>query len=182
MNLKDQKLRAAVLGSLLNIVKAANEEERGELLAALVTDYKDTGNKSSSIFLPSGDKVATVTLNEAKPETVISDREQFMEWCRSNRPDLLEVVHHPATEAWDETVVKPTAVAHLADDYRVAGDGYITADGEPVDGVEYRLPKEPSKFTLAYTAKDKGASLVEAWRDGQLGVELGPQFPQLDQS
>lgn len=182
MNLKDQKLRAAVLGSLLNIVKDANEEERKTLLDALVADYVETGNKSSTISLPSGDKVATLTLNESKPETVITDRGQFMDWCRNNRPDLIEVVHHPAVEAWEETAIRSTAAARLADDYKVAGDMYLTPEGEPVDGVEYRLPKAPSKFTLSYTAKDRGASLVEAWRDGQLGVELGPQFPQLAQS
>lgn len=182
MTLKQRQLRVAILGSLKNLVFEANEVERRQLLEDMLDVYKapaTRGDKGGSIFLPSGDKVATVTLSESKPETVVTDRDAFLEWCRTHRPELVEVVHHPAVEAWEETIIRPAAAAHVAKDYKVAGDTYITADGEPVEGVEYRLPKDPKQFSITYTAKDKGLSLVEAWREGQVGIELGPNLPQI---
>lgn len=179
MNLKEQTLRTALMGAIASAVKDANDQQRKDLLAQLLDQYRDTGNKSFSVFNPDGDKVATITLNESKPETVVADPDAFLDWCRENRPELVETVTHPPVEGWTEARVKGAALAHVVEDCKLAGDVYITDDGEPVDGVEYRAPAEPSKFTLSYAAKDRGISLVQSWRDGAIPVDLGPSLPQL---
>lgn len=179
MNLKEQTLRTALMGAIASAVKDGNDEQRKTMLEQLLEQYTETGNKSFSVFNLDGDKVATITLNESKPETVVTDHDSFLDWCRENRPDLIETIEHPPVEGWTETRVKPAAVAHIVEDYKLAGDTYLTADGEPVEGVEYRTPPAPSKFTLSYAAKDRGASLVQAWRDGALPIDMGSALPQL---
>lgn len=179
MTLKEETLRTALMGAIAAAVKDGNDEQRRKILDQLLVEYRESGNKSFSVFNLDGDKVAAITLNESKPETVITDPDGFLDWCREHRPDLVEVVEHPPVEGWSETRVKPSAVAHVVEDYKLAGDTYLTVDGEPVDGVEYRSPAEPSKFTLSYSARDRGASLVAAWRQGALPVDLGPSLPQL---
>lgn len=191
MSLKENLLRTALMGAMASVVKDINDGQRKKLLDELLAQYRETGNKSYSVALPSGDKAATLTLNESKPETRVADEEAFHAWCETNRPDLLETVEHPAvpawsqiighpaTEAWTETRVLPAAAAHIVKDYKLAGDVYITAEGEPVDGVTYTPALEPNKFTLTYTAKDRGLSVVQAWRDGLIPLELDPNLPQV---
>jgi hypothetical protein len=191
MSLKENLLRTAVMGAMASVVKDINDAQRKELLAELLTHYRDTGNKSYSVALPSGDKAANLTLNESKPETTVTDPDVFFAWCAEHRPDLLEkvehdavpawtqVIEHPATEAWTEVRVLPAAAAHVVKDYRLAGDMYVTDEGEPVEGVTYTPAPEPSKFTLTYTAKDHGLSLVQAWRDGLIPITLDKNLPQV---
>ena len=178
-SLNEKMLRAALMGALKNVVFEVNDQERAELLVAALEQYRATKSKSFEVESPDGDHVATVSLNKGKPETVVSDSGGLLEWCRVNRPDLVVEVVHAPVEGWTETVVKPTAAAVIAEDYKLAGDVYVTEDGVPVDGVEYRLPGEPSKFTLSYVAKDRGLSLVQAWRDGLLPIGLGSRLPQI---
>lgn len=191
MTLKENLLRTAVMGAMASVVKDINDAQRKTLLDELLTHYRETGNKSYSVALPSGDKAANLTLNESKPETRISNEDVFFNWCAEHRPDLLEtiehdavpawtqVIEHPATEAWTEVRVLPAAAAHVVKDYRLAGDVYVTDEGEPVEGIEYRPAPEPSKFTLTYTAKDRGLSMVQAWRDGLIPITLDKNLPQV---
>lgn len=191
MTLKENLLRTAVMGAMASVVKDINDAQRKTLLDELLTHYRETGNKSYSVALPSGDKAANLTLNESKPETTIADPLAFHAWCVTNRPDLLETIEHdavpawtqtiehPATEAWTEVRVLPAAAAHVVKDYRLAGDMYVTDEGEPVDGIEYTPAPEPSKFTLTYTAKDRGLSMVQAWRDGLIPITLDKNLPQV---
>lgn len=179
MSLKEETLRTALMGAMATLVKDTNDGQRKKVLEQLLEQYRDTGNKSFSVFNLDGDKVASITLNESKPDTVVSDQGAFLDWCRENRPDLIETVEHPPVEGWRETRLKGAAVAHIVEDYKLAGDTYITGEGEPVDGVEYKTAPEPSKFTLSYTAKDRGLSLVQAWRDGLIPIELDANLPQI---
>lgn len=194
MTLKESLLRTTVMGAMATVVKDINDALRKNLLDELLTQYRETGNKSYSVSLASGDKAATLTLNESKPETRITDQAAFHTWCVENRPDLLEtiehdavpawsqVIEHPATEAWTEVRVLPAAAAHVTKDYKLAGDVYVTGEGEPVNGVEYVPAPEPSKFTLTYAAKDRGLSVVQAWRDGLVPIELDVNLPQVGAS
>lgn len=191
MSIKEDLLKTALMGAMASVVKDINDSQRKALLDQLLVQYRDTGNKSYSVALPSGDKAANLTLNESKPETTISDTAAFQTWCETNRPDLLEiieheavpawkqVIEHPATEAWTEVRVSPAAAAHIVKDYKLAGDMYITETGEPIDGVEYHPAPEPSRFTLTYTAKDRGLSMVQAWRDGEIPLELDVNLPRI---
>lgn len=191
MTLKENLLRTAVMGAMASVVKDINDGQRKTLLEELLVHYRETGNKSYSVALPSGDKAANLTLNESKPETAIADPIAFHAWCATHRPDLLEtieheavpawsqVIEHPATEAWTERRVLPAAAAHIVEDYKLAGEMYVTDEGEPVEGVTYAPAPEPSKFTLTYTAKDRGLSMVQAWRDGLIPIELDHNLPQV---
>ena len=181
MSLKDDTLLIALMGGLSNIVKEANDSKRKELLGKLLNQYEQTGNKTYSVKNLEGDKVATITLSEPKAETVVSDTDAFISWCRDNRPELLETVHHPrqVVESWDEVVLKPTALADVLEDVQLAGTDYITPEGEPVDGIEFKPAPAPKSFTVTYTAKDRGKSLVQAWRDGRLPLELDANLPQI---
>lgn len=180
MSLKEHLLKTVVMGAMSSVVKDVNDAQRKSILDDLLAQYKDTGNKSYTVALPTGDKVATVTLNESKPETVVADGAAFFAWCKANRPDLVETVEHPATEAWLEERLVGAAVAHVVEDYKLAGDAYITGEGEPVEGVEFRPAPDPSKFTMTYTAKDRGLSVVQAWRDGFIPVELDANLPVIE--
>jgi len=171
-NLKDETLRTALMGAMTSIVKDANEAQRKRVLAQLLEIYRETGNKSWTIKLPSGDKVATITLNESSSEVVATDQSALLQWCKDNRPDLVETLEHPMVEAWTEERLSPAAVATIAKEYKLADTDYITPDGEPVDGVQFRPAPDPFKFTLTYEAKDRGVSVVEAWRDGFIPLEL----------
>lgn len=189
--LKENLLRTAVMGAMASVANDINDAQRKTLLDELLVHYRDTGNKSYSVALPSGDKAANLTLNEAKPETSIANEDVFFNWCAEHRPDLLETIEHeavpawsqtiehPAAEAWTEVRVLPAAAAHVVKDYRLAGDMYVTEEGEPVDGVTYTPAPEPSKFTLTYVAKDRGLSLVQAWRDGEIPITLDKNLPQV---
>lgn len=179
MTLKEETLKTALMGAMAAVVKDVNDSQRKQILNTLLEQYRETGNKSFSVFNPEGDKVAAITLNEAKPETVIADPDAFLDWCREYRPELIETVEHPPVEGWTETRVKGTAVAQVVEGCMLAGETYVTDEGNPVDGVKYRPAAEPSRFTLSYTAKDRGMSLVEAWSAGMLPVDLGPSLPQL---
>lgn len=182
MTLLEETLRTAVMGALSTVVKDANDAQRKKILTELVEQYKETGNKSWTVKLPTGDKVATITLNESSPEAVATDPAAFLEWCKANRPDLVETIEHPPVEGWTETRLSPAAVAKVSAEYDLAGTDYITPDGEPVEGVEFKPAPDPSKFTLSYTAKDRGASVVKAWRGGFIPLELDSNLPQIGAS
>lgn len=177
--LRDETLRTALMGAMATVVKDANEAQRKKILDDLVKIHKDTGNKSWDINLASGDHVATITLNKTTAEAVATSPAALLEWCKTNRPDLVETVEHPPVEGWTETRLSPAAVATITKDYKLAGTDYITDEGEPVDGVEYRPAPDPNKFTLSYTAKDRGASVVAAWREGFIPLALDANLPQI---
>lgn len=192
MSIKEDLLKTVVMGAMSSVVKDVNEGQRKTALDALLTQYRETGNKSYSVSLPSGDKVATVTLSESKPETAIEDTAAFQAWCETHRPDLIETIEHdavpawsqvievPASEAWTERRVSPSAAAHVVKDYKLAGDMFITDTGEPVDGVVHRPAPEPSRFTITYTNKDRGMSVIHAWRDGMVPVTLDANLPRIE--
>lgn len=177
--LKDETLRTAVMGAMSTVVKDVNEAQRKKLLELLVEQYRETGAKSAIVKDLDGDKIATITLSESSPATLVTDQEAFLDWCREHRTDLIETVVHPPVEGWTETRVKGAAATVIAEEYKRAGTLYVTPEMEPVDGVEYKPAPEPSKFTLTYTAKDRGLSVVQAWRDGALPIELDANLPQI---
>lgn len=179
LTFKEKTLRTAVMNAMTSVIVDANKIGREAALKDLVAQYKETGNKSFSVFNPDGDKVAQITLTEAKAESVVTDHGALLDWCREYRPDLIETVEHPPVEGWTEVRVKPSAVEHIAADCKLAGDSFVTDEGELVEGIEHRLPGDPTKFTVTYKAKDKGLSLVQAWRDGGIPLQLDPNLPQI---
>lgn len=179
MTLKEETLRTAVMGAMSTVVKDVNEAQRKKLLDLLLEQYRETGTKSAIVKDLDGDKIATITLTESAASTVVTDQDAFLDWCRDHRPDLIETVEHPPVEAWTEVRVKGTAATVIAEEYKKAGSLYVTEEMEPVEGVEYKPAPEPSRFSLTYAAKDRGLSVVQAWRDGALPIELDANLPQI---
>ena len=67
----------------------------------------------------------------------------------------------------------------ITSEYKLAGDTYITDDGEPVAGVEYVPAGTPKSFTVRY-APGGQERVIEAWRSGELaGIEPGKNLPRI---
>lgn len=179
MSIKDEALRTALMGAMSTVVKDVNEVQRKKLLTLLLGQYRETGAKNIVVKDLDGDKIATITLSESAAATVVADEGAFLDWCCRNRPDFVEDVFHPPVEGWTETRVKGAAVTAVAEQYKRAGDMYVTPDMEPVDGVEYRPAAEPNRFSVTYAGKDRGMSVVQAWRDGALPIELDVNLPRI---
>ena len=175
---KERNLVFLLKKTIADIVKGEVDSDRAELTIALLKQYDETGSKSVTIKIPGAEKVATFTLAEAKPTTAV-DGSALLEWCRENRPDLLTTVHHPAQEAWDETVLADGAAATLAKEAKLAGTSYITDDGELIDGLEYVPAGCPKSFSVRY---EKGGQerIIDAWKSGELGeLDAGRTIPQI---
>jgi hypothetical protein len=166
------------MGAMATVIKDANEAQRKKILADLLGIYKDTGNKSWTVTLPSGDKVATFTIAEPKPGHKVNN-DELLAWCRSNRADLVETLSHPAVPAWTEYRLRGDVEKVITSEYKLAGDTYITDDGEPVAGVEYVPAGTPKSFTVRY-APGGQERIIEAWRGGELaGIEPGKNLPMI---
>ena len=180
--LKEQNLVFLLKKTIADIVKGEVDADRAALMTELLDQYDETGTKSFSVQIPGAEKVATLTLAEPKPTTKV-DAAALLEWCRENRPDLLATVHHPAQDAWDETVLSDGAAATIAKEAKLAGTLYITDDGEPIDGLEYVPAGRPKSFTVTYVGGKAGQQrVIEAWKAGELGaLDTGKNLPQISQ-
>jgi hypothetical protein len=178
--LKDRNLRFLLLKTLSDLVKTEADGGRKELLPALLEQYRETGTKSFTIHIPGAEKVATFTLAEPKPGHKV-DEKALLEWCEWHRPDLVEVVEHPAVEAWTERKLRADVEKIIPKEYKLAGGTYVTDAMEPVDGVEYVPAAEPTSFTVTYVGgKDGQARVLDAYRGGELAsINPGQSLPQI---
>ena len=177
-NLKERNLRFLLMKTLSDMVKTETDGERAELMAELLEQFENTGTKSFSIQVPGAEKVATFTIAEPKPGHKV-DAGELLAWCQSNRPDLVETLEHPMVPAWTEHKLRPDVEKVITSEYKLAGDTYISDEGEPVAGVEYVPAGTPKSFSVRY---EKGGQerVLEAWRGGELGaITPGKNLPQI---
>ena len=178
LTLKDRNLHFLQLKTLTDMVKTETDAGRAELMDILLAQFEDTGTKSFSVGIPGGEKVATFTIAEPKPGHKVYP-DELLEWCKTNRPDLVETIEHPPVEAWTEHKLVDGIEKAITTDYKLARDTYITDEGEPVPGVEYIPAGTPKSFSVKY---EKGGQerVIEAWRAGELGnIEPGKTLPQI---
>lgn len=178
MNLKERNLKFLLMKTLSDMVKTETDTERAELMETLLAQFNDTGTKSFSIQVPGAEKVATFTIAEPKPGHKVNDG-ALLAWCLVNRPDLVETLSHPAVDAYTEHRLRGDVEKVITSEYKLAGDTYITDEGEPVAGVEYVPAGTPKSFSVRY---EKGGQerIIEAWRSGELaGIEPGKNLPQI---
>lgn len=178
MNLKERNLKFLLMKTLSDMVKTETDTERAELFADLLAQFNDTGTKSFSIQVPGAEKVATFTIAEPKPGHKVND-EALLAWCLVHRPDLVETLIHPAVDEWTEHKLRSDVEKVITSEYKLAGDTYVTDEGEPVEGVEYVPAGAPKSFSVRY---EKGGQerVIEAWRSGELaGIEPGKNLPQI---
>lgn len=178
MNLKDRNLKFLLMKTLTDMVKTETESERSELMETLLAQFEETGTKSFSIQVPGAEKVATFTISEPKPGHKVNS-DELLAWCQVNRPDLVETLSHPMVPAWTEHKLCANVEKVITSEYKLAGDTYITDEGEPVAGVEYVPAGTPKSFAVRY---EKGGQerVIEAWRNGELaGIEPGKNLPMI---
>jgi hypothetical protein len=182
---RERNLLFALKKTVADAVKAEVDDDRAALLPDLVTEWRESGAKGAGVYLPAGEKVATLTLTEKKPTVKITDPEAFAEWLADNRPDLALVEVVPAVVVPAHTVAKPSPGALDALTEAGAGgtpDGdFLTAEGEPIPGVTFEPPGAPSSFSVRYEGGKRGAArLLEAWRSGELSsLDPGAALPQI---
>ena len=177
-NLKERNLKFLLMKTLTDMVKTETEQERSELMEQLLEQFEETGTKSFSIQIPGAEKVATFTISEPKPGHKINS-DELLAWCQANRADLVETLIFPMVPARTEYRLRADVEKVITSEYKLAGDTYITDDGEPVAGVEYVPAGTPKSFSVRY---EKGGQerVIEAWRSGELaGIEPGKNLPRI---
>lgn len=175
MSLKTDLLGFVLRKTIADLTAAIVKGERAEKLEQLLELHEDTGAKQVAVKLPSGEQVATLTIAQPSPKHRV-DEGRLLAWCRENRPDLVETIEHPATEAWTEEKVTADALSKI--DATVVDGDWITADGEQVDGVHTVTP-DPSSFTVKYATGGQDR-IIDAWRSGELAaINPGDPLPQI---
>ena len=94
--LKDEALRATVLGALRDLIDGEYTNARGLVLDELVIAWDVLGVKSLDVRLPGGETVATVTLVEPSDEVVVTDRPAFTSWVQRRAPEMVSQEESPA--------------------------------------------------------------------------------------
>jgi len=176
--LKERNLTFLLMKTLTDHVKAETDTARAELMEILLAQFEDTGTKSFSIAVPGAEKVATFTIAEPKPTHKVNSL-ALLDWCEEHRPDLIETIEHEPVPAWTERKLRDDVEKVITSEYKLAGDTYMSDEGEPVDGVEYIPAGTPKSFTVRY---EKGGQerVIEAWRNGELpGITPGQSLPQI---
>ena len=178
MTLKERNLKFLLMKTLSDMVKTETETERSALMDELLAQFEETGTKSFSIQVPGAEKVATFTISEPKPGHKVKS-DELLAWCQVHRPDLVETLSFPMVPARTEHRLRGDVEKVITSEYKLAGDTYITDDGEPVAGVEYVPAGTPKSFTVRY-APGGQERVIEAWRSGELaGIEPGKNLPRI---
>jgi len=169
VNLKDQALRTTVLKALADMLYAEQKADRDDLMREIVAMYDATGGKTFDVKLPSGEKVATISLAISQAYPRVLDEDALVEWARENRPEWVREV--PAT-----------TVLNLG---RVIEDITFTEDGMAVDGNGELVPEvvldpggEPQSFQVRFAPSGRVA-IERAWADGKFGAALPGVAPAL---
>lgn len=151
VSLREKLQRFVAVKTLADVLNDAVKDARSTITKELVREYADN-DVAKTVVRVNGAKVATATVNEPSAETKVTDEEALLEWARQNRPDLVEVIEHPATEAWTETRVKAPELTRLVQDSEDTGSGDLTTqDGEIIPGLRYVAHPTPTSFGVHYT-------------------------------
>lgn len=180
MGLKEENLRLATVKAIADAIAGIIAEMREEHFNLLLEQYEADGNKQFSVKLPSGDKVATITLTEQRRSFEIKDDRAFLRWMQDNRPESVETVTVPPQPELVYESVKPRAIRSLLNRLDWADGHCVDSDtGEIVDGVVYCPAGRPKTFSVRYEA-DGRERVIDAWRQGELAELLGPDvLPQI---
>lgn len=190
VDIKAENLRFVFKKTIVDALAGEIKKDREEHIKPLLEEWRRSGNKSFSVSLPDGTKIGQVTLTEGSDATVIADDTAFFLWMKQNHPEEIETVTVPEQVIPGRSFeqVKPAALNRLLEsEFSQAGDMIVTAEGEPVPGVEFRKAPEPSQFSVTYAGaktadKDKTKQkLFAAYRNGDLAhLNLGAALPQIE--
>lgn len=177
MTVRDRNLRFALLKAVADAINTELAAEREDHTFSLVEKYEDEGTKSFDVKLPSGVKVATISLSVPKASTEVVDEDALVAYAKASAPWLLKEVHHPETPAipaqpaWTEEVLDREALGEWIKGVKPVestGGSVVDPDsGEIVTGILHTPEGKPRSFSVRY-ATDGRDALALAWRAGEL--------------
>lgn len=179
-------------------IYAATKEDKKDVLEAMLKVHALTRAKTFEVVIPTihgtEEKVAQATLTGGKDGGVeVEDEEDFKTWLEDNRPELVDVIEHPAEPprparpAWKETVMQKNALKQVSKILKVV-DGKVmdTSTGEFVPGLRYAKPKAPDDFRLSWggantPGKHRAMDLLLNKEVAGVTVESLVPMPELEQ-
>lgn len=178
--IRDAVTRQAVLGALLDEVKAAYQDARRDAHDLLEAQHKVTGSTKTDALLPDGTKVASVSRQGGERAAQVTDEDAFAAWVRDTYPSEFTVDIIPAKVV---TGVRPAFAAKVLGEATAAGVArYVdpeTAELHILPGVEIR-PSRAASHRITYTRGSKAQptagrdAIAAAWREGNLAALVLP--------
>jgi hypothetical protein len=177
---RDAVAREAVLGALLDQIKAEYNTARTEVQGLLDQQYKATGTTKVDALIPGGTKVGSISRSGGERAAQVADEDKFRAWVRDTYPSehVVEVI--PVRIV---TAVQPGFVAKILAEVNAAGAARyadpVTGEVHDVPGVELR-PSRAASHRMTYSRATKtnpltGRDLVaQAWRESGLAAHVLP--------
>lgn len=164
MSLRDETLRLATLTALRDLIDAEVVNLRRGTTADLIELNETTGTHSVDVKLPTGERVARISLIGVSAKPTVTDEDTFLAWVAE---------HHPTEVV---TVVRPSFQKALLDRCSPVDDVTCVdnSTGEVVPGVTAHDPHRTS-IRVTYTKGEGREAIASAWRDGTLVVPLLPE-------
>jgi hypothetical protein len=160
MSLKEDATTVAVLRALRDIIDAEYEAARHRVFAGLREARDEVGLKSMRVTLPDGTPIATVTLNDPRPATVVGDEGAFVAWVADRYPSEIET----------QVRVRPGWQRKFLSELDPSADQAIDPrTGETVEGLVTIRSSEPRSFSLR-PLPDGIREISRAWRCGDLDL------------
>ncbi|MFH8530496.1 hypothetical protein ACH4GE_19000 [Streptomyces tendae] len=177
---RDAVTKLAVLGALLDEIKAAYAEARTDVQHHLNQQHKAAGTSKLDAMLPGGVKVGSVSRTGGEKTAQVTDVDAFTAWVRDTFPSehVVEIVPMQV-----RTSVRPAWAAQaLAEMTATDAPRYVDKTSgvvHDVPGVEIR-PSKAAGLRMTYTRKSKSSAydgrelVAEAWRSGDLAAHVLP--------
>jgi hypothetical protein len=154
MSLKDEAATLFVLKTLRDTIDAEYRAARRRVLDQLCAARDELGLKSTSVTLPDGMPVATITLVDPVPGVVVADETAFAGWTARHYPGEVQT-RIRVRESWQRAFLS-----------ELDPTGDPVADprtGEPVAGVRAVPASVPRSFALRALPSGT-AEIARAWR------------------
>jgi hypothetical protein len=165
MSLKEDAITVAALRALRDIIDAEYEAARLRVMTGLREARDKVGLKSMRVTLPDGTPVATVTLIDPQPATVVGNEAAFMAWVADHYPGAIET----------QVRVRPSWQRKFFSELDPSADPVADPrTGEIVKGLETKPASEPRSFCLR-SLPGGTQEIIRAWRSG--GLDLHRMLP-----
>ena len=158
MSLKDDATTVVVPKALRDTIEAEYQAARRRVLEQLRAARAEIGLKSTSVTLPNGTPVATITLIDPAPAVVVTDDGAFADWTARHYPGEVATRVRPGWQKVFLSRLDPTADP-VADPHT----------GVPVAGLAAVPASPPHSFALRQAGAGAGA-IIRAWRRGELDL------------
>lgn len=187
LTVREHALRVAVLGALLDIVKAEYGAARDAAEPEFAAVRAD-GQKTQAVMLPDGTEIGLVSIKAGSPTVSVTEAD-IEAWVGEHLPDGMEDYIVPAALADAEIVdmvkacfphavrrrIRPATRAALLKEITESGGKVadkVTGDVAELGTVEPHEPTGAFSYRSAAGARDK---IVAEWRAGRLAdLAFGP--------